>query len=123
MFSVWTSHVHGFAYGDEVSQWLSKFLGKENLYLLNFGSDYESAIKITNLPDTKEAMNAKEIDMVLFQDYTPYMFLSNASVDDLNQRLEKKIQIKNFRPSVAVKDCSPYDEVNIKLILSSLLFI
>ena len=57
MFSVWTSHVHGFAYGDEVSQWLSKFLGKENLYLLNFGSDYESAIKITNLPDTKEAMN------------------------------------------------------------------
>ena len=46
-----------------------------------------------------------------FSDIGPYMILSEASVEDLNTRLEKKVTMLRFRPNIAITGCSPYDEV------------
>lgn len=39
------------------------------------------------------------------------MVLSEASLEELNSRLEKKVQIRNFRPNILVTGCGPHEEV------------
>ncbi|XP_015687415.1 mitochondrial amidoxime reducing component 2-like [Protobothrops mucrosquamatus] len=38
------------------------------------------------------------------------MLISEASLEELNSRLEKKVQIHNFRPSILVTGCGPHEE-------------
>lgn len=40
------------------------------------------------------------------------MIISESSLDDLNNRLEKKVAMTNFRPNITISGCTPYDEVN-----------
>lgn len=40
------------------------------------------------------------------------MMMSEATVEDFNTKLEKKVKMENFRPVLVVKDCNPYAEVH-----------
>ena len=53
---IWSSHLYGYKYDQDISNWISKFLEKENLQLLNFGND-PNGLKLIDLPDSKEAFN------------------------------------------------------------------
>ena len=46
-----------------------------------------------------------------FQDLTPYMIASEASLEDVQKRTEKKIDMRNFRPNIIASGCPPFDEV------------
>ena len=50
---------------------------------------------------------------VAFQDMFPYLLMSEASVEDLNTRLEKPVTLNNFRPNIVVSECEPYAEVKV----------
>jgi len=39
------------------------------------------------------------------------LVLSEASLEDLNSRLEKKVKMENFRPNIFVADCGAFEEV------------
>lgn len=55
---------------------------------------------------------ARDGDMAAYHDSSPIHLCSTASVDDLNARLEKKIQAYNFRPNIiATATNEPYAEV------------
>ena len=47
---------------------------------------------------------------VSFADGYPYLLISQASLDDLNQRLSQPIEIARFRPNMVVSGSLPYDE-------------
>lgn len=47
---------------------------------------------------------------VSFADDFPFMLLSQASLDDLNTRLEAKVPMNRFRPNIVVEGCGPYAE-------------
>jgi hypothetical protein len=100
--------INGYRYGGDVSKWLSDFLQVENLDLVNFGNDLEP--RKTNQVDKKLAH--REIDEIIYSDDSPFMLISERSLDDLNTRLKNKVSMRNFRPNFVVKDVSaPYDEV------------
>lgn len=50
-------------------------------------------------------------EQVAYSDVGPVMLLSEASVDDLNSRLEKDVTAERFRPNIIIGDCQPFEEV------------
>lgn len=57
---------------------------------------------------------AKEGDRTGFSDGFPMLIISEASLEDLNQRLQEKgddsVEMRRFRPNIVVVGCKPYAE-------------
>ena len=49
-------------------------------------------------------------DQVGFADGFPFLLISQASLDDLNARLDRPLPMLRFRPNLVVKGCEPYAE-------------
>jgi uncharacterized protein YcbX len=88
---------------------LSDFLGKDKLDLVTFSDDVETR-RLAEI-NNKLAVGVKQTDQVLYADYAPFMLLSEASLNDLNSRLENPVTVRNFRPNILVKDCQAFEEV------------
>ncbi|VDM70051.1 unnamed protein product [Strongylus vulgaris] len=61
----------------------------------------------------RKAWNAEiplRTDKTAFADDAPYMINTQASLDDLNTRLEEKVVIEHFRPVIFVDKCAAWDE-------------
>ncbi len=88
----------------EVSQtankWLSKVLGV--------------ACKLVYMPDASiRPLNAKyglEGEMVGFADSCPLLVVGEASLADLNERLEQPVSMDRFRPNIVFSGGQPYEE-------------
>jgi len=104
--TIWGENMVGLNCGGEAAQWLSNYLGKEGIKLVYFPNDESPRLP----PHYNHWDRFKKTDNSIFADLTPYMLLSEASVDDLNSRLKKKISLNNFRPSFAIDGCKAYDE-------------
>ncbi|KAJ8045591.1 Mitochondrial amidoxime reducing component 2 [Holothuria leucospilota] len=80
--------------GDDVAKWLSDYL--DGTYRLIFFSN---------------GLLGKELfTKGWFKNCGTFHLLSEASVEDLNSRLEENVSEKNFRPNIYVEGCSPYAE-------------
>jgi uncharacterized protein len=49
-------------------------------------------------------------DIVSFADGYPLLLISEASLADLNQRLETPLEMRRFRPNLVISGCEPYAE-------------
>ena len=49
---------------------------------------------------------------VAYPDCSPILVISEASLTDLNTRMEKKVKMENFRPNIEVTGCSAFEEVS-----------
>lgn len=83
--------------GDEAAQWFSKYiLGENDGFRLVF---YPSS-------DPKPVVKERQIerrDTGALHDETSYMLMNQASFDDLNARIEKKVIPLQYRPNFLVK--------------------
>ncbi|KAM7119666.1 mitochondrial amidoxime reducing component 2-like [Ciconia boyciana] len=90
--------------GDEVAQWITTFLNSEPYRLVHFEPSMVPR-------KSKDIINLfRTTDEVAYPDCSPVLILSEASLEDLNTRLEKKVKIQNFRPNILVTDCSAFEE-------------
>ena len=66
------------------------------------------------MPDKTERavdpLYAGAADRVGFADGFPFLLLSEASLDDLNARLDSPLPVNRFRPNIVVAGCVPYEE-------------
>ncbi len=100
--SVWSSEdVKALDQGDEAAEWLSTYL-KVPVRLVYMPQ--ESIRQV----DPRYAVRAD--DHVSFADGYPILIASQASLDDLNARLEIPLPMNRFRPNLAVMGCSPFEE-------------
>lgn len=106
---VWGEQTQGLYCGDAVSKWLSNYLGSE--YKLVY---YVSDLLTRNIVAREESRkdDFSNLGKIIYHDSTPGHLLSEASVKDLNTRLNKKLTVRSFRPNIVVKDCDPYEEDN-----------
>ena len=105
--------VDGYRYGGDIAKWLSDYLQQENLDLVNCGPGLEPRKVI--LIDEK-GNSARELDEILYNDYSPFMLISERSLDDLNSRLNQKVTLRHFRPTFAARDVAdPYGEVILQI--------
>jgi hypothetical protein len=98
--TVWKSTTSADDCGDEAAEWLTDFLGLP-LRLVRMGGTYQRPIvKPTAQPG----------DVVTFADAYPFMVISEATLADLNGRLDEPLPMNRFRPNLVVAGCAPYGE-------------
>jgi hypothetical protein len=82
------------------SAWFSRFLGAphELVYMP------ERARRQVN------PKRARPSDIVSFADGYPFLVISEASLADLNRRLDTPLPMERFRPNIVVSGCAPFAE-------------
>ncbi|XP_072503893.1 mitochondrial amidoxime reducing component 2 [Notamacropus eugenii] len=96
--------VQGRDCGDEVAQWISSFLKTETFRLVQFETHMAGR-------KSKEIFHPSVQNYeVAYPDCSPIMMLSEASLSDLNTRLEKKLKMEQFRPNIVVTGCGAFEE-------------
>jgi hypothetical protein len=97
---VWGDTVQAAPAGTDADAWLSQFLGL--------------ACRLVRLPeDAIRAVDpdyAHSSDQVGFADGFPFLLISQASLDDLNARLDVAVPMLRFRPNLVVDGCGAFAE-------------
>ena len=97
---VWHDTCLARAVDPAVDAWLSDFLQRD--------------CRLVYLPDDAvrqvDPAYARPGDQVGFADGFPFLLISQASLDDLNARLDCPVPMQRFRPNLVVDGCAPYAE-------------
>lgn len=98
--TVWSDAVAGECVDPATDEWLSDFL--------------DTPCQLVRFPDdtvrTVDPEYANDQDQVGFADGFPFLLISEASLADLNARLEQPVEMTRFRPNLVVSGCEPYEE-------------
>ncbi|NIJ52810.1 MOSC domain-containing protein [Dyadobacter arcticus] len=97
---IWDDVVTAFTVCNVADQWLTNQLGKK--------------VRIVAMTDeTKRKRNpdyTSHGELVSFADDFPYLLISQASLDDLNGKLDSPVEMKRFRPNFVVSGTLPFAE-------------
>ncbi|HID48654.1 MAG TPA: MOSC domain-containing protein [Chromatiales bacterium] len=97
---VWEDHCDALDAGDAAADWLSRFLSTE-CRLVYFPEEGIRAV---------DPAYARSDDLTAFSDGFPFLLIGQASLDDLNRRLETPLPMARFRPNLVVAGGEPYAE-------------
>jgi uncharacterized protein len=97
---VWNDRCEARNCGDEVEGWLSEFLGRDCRLVYMADGEVRRV----------DPRFAQAEDRTAFSDGFPLLLISQASLDDLNRRLEIPLPMIRFRPNLVVTGCEPYAE-------------
>ncbi|XP_073528009.1 mitochondrial amidoxime reducing component 2-like [Phyllobates terribilis] len=108
--AVFTCKVHGHEVqgrdcGDEASDWVTNYLKSSQAYRLVY---FEDKMKTRN-PKNEFSLYT-ESGQVAYPDLAPYLVLSEASLENLNTKLENKVSNRNFRPNIVFSGCEAFAE-------------
>lgn len=109
------SEANGIDAGDEVADWLSQYIvNKSDAFRLIF---YPHTFPIkSKLKFFNKYKIVKGDDVGAYQCQTSYMLINQASIDDLNGRLDHTVTSLHFRPNIVIDGPAPYDEDSFKWI-------
>ncbi|WP_088892736.1 MOSC domain-containing protein [Leptolyngbya ohadii] len=99
--TVWGDRCQAIDQGDAVAAWFSRALGTP-ARLVRIGTGYDRPV------DAKYDRGTTA--QVSFADSYPLLLISEASLEDLNQRLDEPLPMNRFRPNLVVSGCSAYAE-------------
>ncbi len=97
---VWGDDVSAHKATSEVNEWFSEVLGV--------------SVALVYMPDSTfrqvDRQFADYRQRVSFADGFPFLLISEASLADLNSRLESPVPMSRFRPNLVVSGCEPFEE-------------
>lgn len=100
LVSIWRDLVETQRVGEEADRWFGEFLG--------------ARCRLVYLPDESVRSVAPEYsqagDQVGLADGFPFLTISEASLEDLNARLERPVSMNRFRPNLVIRGCEPFAE-------------
>ncbi len=98
---VWGDECKAISASATAHAWMSQYLGIDcRLVYMP-----EDSIRLVN-----QKYATDPTDHVSFADGFPFLLISQASLDDLNQRLESPLPMNRFRPNFVVIGCAPFAE-------------
>ncbi len=100
MVSVWNDHCKALDAGDAAAAWLRRFLSID-CRLVFFPDDEVRLVDPTY---------GKPGDQTAFSDGFPLLLTTQASLDDLNARLDAPISMQRFRANLVVEGCEAFAE-------------
>ena len=111
--TVWRDTVPAGDMGDGVATWLSAVLGRPSR-LVRADDTFERRLPVARIP-------AAHVDVlapvpIAFVDAFPILVISEASLADLNSRLETPIPMNRFRPNIVVRGTDSHEEDRWKII-------
>jgi MOSC domain-containing protein len=103
---VWDDLVEVSPLGGEADRWFGKFLGVR--------------CKLVYLPDRSprpvDPDYGRVGDQVSLADAFPFLLISEASLAELNTRLDQTMPMNRFRPNLVLGGCEPFAEDNWKMV-------
>ncbi|HET7270562.1 MAG TPA: MOSC N-terminal beta barrel domain-containing protein [Rubrobacter sp.] len=97
---VWGDTNRGALVGEEADRWFGEFL--------------EFSCRLVYKPEDDlrlvDSLYAEDGDQVGFADGFAFLLISEASLEDLNGRLDEPLPMNRFRPNFVVRGCGPYAE-------------
>jgi uncharacterized protein len=97
---VWRDRLEAVHLGEHTDAWLSQAIG--------------TPCKLVYIDDDVvrqcDLNYADEGERTGFADGFPLLLISQASLDDLNKRLDENLPMRRFRPNLVVSGCAPYAE-------------
>jgi hypothetical protein len=97
---IWRDECEAAPAGRDAAQWFSELLG--------------TPCRLVRMPPSTlrqvDLHYAREGDRVAFADGFPFLLLSEASLGELNRRLEKPLPMDRFRPNIVLDGCEPHAE-------------
>lgn len=103
---VWDDRMEAQLASDEAAAWFSAYLGMECRLVVMSDRSFRPVDRNYTLKN----------DVVSFADAFPLLLISDASLADLNSRLESPIPMKRFRPNLVVSGCEAFEEDTWELI-------
>ncbi|TSQ46681.1 Mitochondrial amidoxime-reducing component 1 [Bagarius yarrelli] len=100
---VFSSDTEGRDCGDKVSNWLNQYLAADKTFRL---VHFEPKLKAR----TPAEKGFPKDEKVAYPDAAPVMLLSEASVNDLSNKLDTGVSVSRFRPSIIASGCEPFSE-------------
>jgi len=100
MVQVWQDTVEAQYISAATDAWLMQIMG-EPCHLVYMAADEIRACDLTY---------AQQGDRTSFADGFPLLVISQASLDELNTRLERPVSMRRFRPNFVVKGCEAFAE-------------
>ncbi len=97
---VWDDHCIGLVLSDEINQWFSTNLGQNLRLVLMPETDHRPADERYSPPGHQ----------VSFADGFPYLIIGQASLDELNSRLDHPLPMNRFRPNFVFTGGQPFEE-------------
>lgn len=98
--TVWDDVCDAWDVDGSVNVWFSSRLGRN--------------VKLVFMPDESirpvDPRYAKQEDITSFSDAYPILLIGQASLDDLNARLETPVPMERFRPNIVFSGGAPYEE-------------
>lgn len=93
--------------GDEVARWFTSYLKTQAYRLVQFDTKMKGRTTKKLYPSESYLQNYE----VAYPDCSPIHLISEASLVDLNTRLQKKVKMEYFRPNIVVSGCEAFEEV------------
>ena len=97
---IWSDAVNAALAGGDTDEWFSTFLGVR--------------CRLVHMPDgvvrRVDQEYAQSGDQVGFADGFSFLLVSQASLDDLGERLQRAVPVNRFRPNLVVEGCGPFEE-------------
>ena len=95
---VWGDECLAWSMGEAAAQWLSNALGVD--------------CQLVYMPESthRPADHGLFAAPNSFADAYPFLLISEASLADLNQRLDQPVPMNRFRPNLVVRGCAPFAE-------------
>ncbi len=104
--TIWSDSCNSYDCGNEAAEWFSRFL--------------KTPARLVYFPDNEvrqvDLNYAKPGELTAFSDGFPYLLIGQASLDDLNKRLNTPVAMKRFRPNLVISGAEPFAEDNWKQI-------
>lgn len=104
--TIWDDKCSAVDCGDEVAAWLKDFMG-QNSRLVYFPENEKRQI---------DQQYGRLGEYTAFSDGFPILLISQGSLDDLNNKLDKPVPMIRFRPNIVVSGCEGFAEDNWKRI-------
>ncbi len=99
--TVWGDVCQAIDQGAGVAAWLSQYL-EADCRLVRMAEDFVRAVE--------DGYAVRPGDQASFADAYPNLLISEASLADLNSRLDEDLPMNRFRPNIVVKDTAAYAE-------------
>jgi len=100
--NIWKSKgVHAIDQGDESAKWFSDWLGT-SVRLVHIADGIQRKL------NPGYAINTD--DHTGFADGYPILIISEASLQDLNSKLDSALPMNRFRPNIVLQNCEPFAE-------------
>ncbi len=103
--TVWRDQCAAIDGGDEAAHWLEKVMG-EPLRLVRFDPNGKRP--------SDPAWTGGTEAFAQFSDGFPWLLISEASLADLNARLQRPLPMNRFRPNIVVSGVEPFEEDRIE---------